>query len=303
MEFHVMLADMKMESGTDNREGTTDGRFRVDDFEIEYSSRGTGEPLMFVHGGFLTSWFDPMSKEVALSERYRLISYHRPGYGRSSNPLAPVTVGDQARWGLALLHHLGVERAHIVGHSIGGCFALQMALDAPDAVKSLALLEPPVMSAVTDLSGMQALREAGPRWQQGDTKGAVDLFMKGMVDPEYQKFFEDTSPHGIQEVLDGTKAFFTTDQPAVQAWKFSAAQAAQITQPVLLVIGDGSERVNPIRSQVQRSLLAWLPNAQPFILPDATHLLPLQKPAELAKALVAFYDRIGSPSAGEEIRR
>jgi len=58
--------------------------------------------------------------------------------------------------------------------------------------------------------------------------------MKGMVDPDYRKFFEDTSPDGIQEVLDGAKAFFTTDQPAVQAWKFSAAQAARITQPVLL---------------------------------------------------------------------
>jgi pimeloyl-ACP methyl ester carboxylesterase len=291
--FHVMLADMKMEISTDNGERTTGGRFRVDDFELEYSSRGTGEPLLFVHGGFLTSWFDPMSREVALSERYRLISYHRPGYGRSSLPSAPVTVEDQARCCVALLRHLRVERAHIVAHSIGGCFALQLALDAPDAVRSLALLEPPVMSAVTDLTGMQALREAGPRWQQGDTEGAVDLFMKGMVDPDYRKFFEDTSPDGLQEVLDGAKAFFTTDQPAVQAWKFSAAQAARITQPVLLVIGDGSERVNPIRSQVQRSLLAWLPNVQPFTLADATHLMPLQKPAELANALVDFYGRIG----------
>jgi pimeloyl-ACP methyl ester carboxylesterase len=288
-----MLADMKMEISTDKGERTAGGRLRLDDFELEYSSRGTGDPLLFVHGGFLTSWFDPMSREIALSKRYRLISYHRPGYGRSSLPSAPVTVEDQARWGLALLHHLGVERAHIVGHSIGGCFALQMALDAPDAVKSLALLEPPVMSAVTDLSGMQALREAGPRWQQGDTKGAVDLFMKGMVDPDYRKFFEDTSPDGIQEVLDGAKAFFTTDQPAVQAWKFTAAQAARITQPVLMVIGGGSDHVNPIRSQVQRSLLGWLPNAEPFTVPGATHLLPLQKPAQIANALIAFYDRIG----------
>jgi pimeloyl-ACP methyl ester carboxylesterase len=287
-----MLPDMKPETPIDNRERTTSGRFHVDDFEIEYSSRGTGEPLVFVHGGFLTSWFDPMSRQLALSERFRLSSYHRPGYGRSSFPSAPVTVEDQARCCLALLRHLGTERAHIVAHSIGGCIALQLALDAPDAVKSLALLEPPVMSAVTDLSGMQALREAGRRWQQGDTEGAVDLFMKGMVDPDYRKFFEDASPNGIQEVLDGAKAFFTTDQPAVQAWKFSAAQAARVIQPVLLVIGDGSDRVNPIRSQVQRSLLGWLSNAQPFTLPGATHLLPLQKPAELAKALIDFYGGI-----------
>jgi pimeloyl-ACP methyl ester carboxylesterase len=288
-----MRADMKMEVSTDNGERTTGGRFRVDDFELEYSSRGSGEPLLLVHGGFLTNWFDPMSREETLADRYRLISYHRPGYGRSSVPSAQVTIEDQAHCCVALLRHLDVDTAHVVGYSIGGCIALQLALDAPDAVTSVALLEPPVMSAVTDLSGMQALREAGPRWQQGDTEGAVDVFMKGMVDPDYRKFFENTAPDGIQEVLAGAKAFFTTDQPAVQTWKFSAAQAARITQPVLLVMGDGSERVNPIRSQVQRSLIAWLPNAQPFTLADATHLLPLQKPAELAKALVDFYDRIG----------
>jgi pimeloyl-ACP methyl ester carboxylesterase len=284
---------MTTQTNTDNGEPTAAGRLRVDDFELEYSSRGTGEPLLFVHGGLLTSWLDPMSREVALSARYRMISYHRPGYGRSSLPSAPINLEDQARCGLALLHHLGVDRAHLVGHSIGGCIALQLALDAPDAVRSLALLEPPVMSAVTDLRGMHALREAGPRWQQGDARGAVDLFMKGMVDPDYQKFFEDTSPHGIQELLDGATAFFTTDQAAVQAWKFTAAHAARIKQPVLLVIGDGSARVNPIRSQVQRSLLEWLPDAHPFTLPGATHLLPLQKPAELAKALIDFHDRIG----------
>ena len=94
------------------------------------------------------------------------------------------------------------------------------------------------------------------------------------------------------ELPRGGKPFFEIDQPSVQAWQFGAAEAARITQPVLLVIGDGSDRVNPIRSQVQGSLLEWLPNAEPFTLPHATHLLPLQNPSGLAGALVDFYGRI-----------
>jgi pimeloyl-ACP methyl ester carboxylesterase len=58
------------------------------------------------------------------------------------------------------------------------------------------------------------------------------------------------------------------------------------------VIGDGSDRVNPIRSQVQRSLLEWLPKGESLTLPDSTHLLPLQNPRLLAEALVDFYGRI-----------
>jgi pimeloyl-ACP methyl ester carboxylesterase len=132
-----------------------------------------------------------------------------------------------------------------------GCIALQFALDAPDAVRSLALLEPPVLTAVTDLSkGGQALRESAQRWQQGDRSGAIDVFMQGVVDPGYQEFFEDAWPDGIQELIDGASTFFMTDQPSLQGWKFTAAEALRVTQPVLLVIGDGSDRVNPIRSQV-----------------------------------------------------
>lgn len=295
-----MLKDMKIENATSQGEQNA-GRFRVlperpglEGFELEFTTRGAGEPLLLVHGGLLTGWFALLSREAALLERYRLISYHRPGYGRSSIPSAAVSLETQSWCCRALLRHLGVEKAHVVGHSIGGCIALQLALDAPDAVRSLVLLEPPVLTAVKDLSkGGQALRESAQRWQQGDRSGAIDVFMRGAVDPGYQKFFEDRWPAGMQDLIDGASAFFMTDQPSLQGWKFTAAEAHRITQPVLLVIGDGSDRVNPIRSQVQRSLLEWLPHAEPFTLADSTHLLPLQNPSELAKALVDFYGRIG----------
>jgi len=122
------------------------------------------------------------------------------------------------------MQHLGVEAAHVVGHSIGGCSALQFALDAPDAVRSLALLEPPVLTAVSDRAGARVIGESGQRWQRGDAAGAIDLFMKGVVDPGYQKFFEDVWPDGVHELVRGAKTFFEVDQPSVQGWKFSAPE-------------------------------------------------------------------------------
>jgi len=280
-------------------EHASGGRFQIGrevpglgGMELEFTSRGAGTPVLLIHGGLLTGWFDLLEQEPALSVGYRLLSFHRPGYGLSSVPLGPVGLGAQSACCLGLMQHLGVERAHIVGHSIGACIALQLALDAPDVVASLALLEPPVLTAVRDRAGARVIGEAAQRWQGGDAAGAVDLFMKGVVDPGYQKFFEEVWPAGVEELPRGAKPFFETDQPSVQAWQFSPAEAARITHPALLVIGDGSDRVNPIRSQVQRSLLEWFPNAEPFTLPHATHLLPLQNPSGLARALVDFYGRI-----------
>ena len=260
--------------------------------EVEFTSRGEGAPVLLVHGGLLTGWFDLLEQEPELTAGYRLVSFHRPGYGLSSSPFGPVSLGSQSACCLGLMQHLGVEKAHIVGHSIGACIALQLALDAPEAVASLALLEPPVLTAVADRAGAQVIGESAQRWQRGDSAGALDLFMKGVVDPEYQKFFEERWPAGKAELPRGGKPFFQTDQPSVQAWQFGAVEAARITQPVLLVIGEHSDRVNPIRAQVQRSLLEWLPNAEPLTLPHATHLLPLQNPTGLARALVGFYSRI-----------
>jgi pimeloyl-ACP methyl ester carboxylesterase len=296
--FNVILPDMNIQSDPGLGSAASSGRFRVptgpnlEGLELDFTSRGSGAPLLLIHGGLLTGWFDLLCQEPALSERYRLLSFHRPGYGRSSVPSGPVGLGSQSACCLALMRHLDVERAHVVGHSIGGCIALQLALDAPDAVASLVLLEPPVLTAVTDRAGARVIGESAQRWQQGDSAGALDLFMKGVVDPDYQKFFDEIWPAGKDELARGGKPFFETDQPSNQAWQFGAAEAARIAQPVLLVIGDGSDRVNPFRSQVQSSLLEWLPNAEPFTLPHATHLLPLQNPSGLAGALVDFYGRI-----------
>jgi pimeloyl-ACP methyl ester carboxylesterase len=92
-----------------------------------------------------------------------------------------------------------------------------------------------------------------------------------------------------EDALKGTDAFFQTDQPALQAWRFGQPEAEQVRQPAILFLGENSTRVNAIREPVHRTLLSWLPNAQERRLEGASHLLPLQAPSEIAAALTAFY--------------
>ena len=72
---------------------------------------------------------------------FRLVAYHRRGYGNSGRVSAPVTMADQAEDALGLLDRLDVDRAHLVGHSVGGTIALQLALTCPERVSTLVLLE------------------------------------------------------------------------------------------------------------------------------------------------------------------
>ena len=110
--------------------------------ELEYRVQGSGEPVVLLHAGMFADWFRPLLDEAALTARYRVLSLHRVGYAGSSRVAGPVSIARQASQVRELMRQLGMTRAHIVGHSSGGNIALQLALDAPQQVHSLALLEP-----------------------------------------------------------------------------------------------------------------------------------------------------------------
>src|SRR5436190_13866431 len=101
-------------------------RLDLGDLALAYQQRGVGEPVVLLHAGVYADWFVPLLEQPALTERYRLLSYHRINYGRSSHLDGPVSVADQAAHCRALLGQLGIERAHLVGHSAGASIALQL---------------------------------------------------------------------------------------------------------------------------------------------------------------------------------
>jgi 3-oxoadipate enol-lactonase len=93
--------------------------------------------------------------------------------------------------------------------------------------------------------------------------------------------------------------FFAQELPAVQRWQLARADAHRITQPVLAVVGEASLALSPIWHERQQILLSWLPNAEGFVLPGATHLLHVQSPAAMAAALASFFGRHPIPGAAK----
>jgi pimeloyl-ACP methyl ester carboxylesterase len=266
-------------------------RAKIAEIELEYAERGAGEPVVLLHAGLCARWFEPLLDEPAL-DGFRLVVPHRAGYAGSTHPSGPVSLGDHARHCHGLLGHLGVERAHIVGHSSSANIALQLALDAPETVVSLTLMEPALLPVPSRAAwGRTVAAHAVERYRAGDRAGAVDAWMRGVAGDGWREAMESRLPGAFDEAVADAPTFFEQELPAVQAWSFGADDAGRIGQPVLAVIGGRSHEVSPVWEERHALVLSWLPQAEPFVLEGATHLLHVQNPGAMARALAAFVSR------------
>lgn len=259
--------------------------------ELEYEICGTGEPVVLIHPGHFSSWFKPLLDQPFLTDRYRIVSYHRIGCAGSTHITGPVSVAQSANHCQSLMHHLGIERAHVVGHSSGGIVAIQLALDFPNAVHSLALLEPALMSVPSAKTSRVFLGTAVQLYRSGDKAGAIDTFLRGTCGPDYRAVLDQALPNSFDQAVADSDTFFGQELPALQQWSFTREDARHMTMPVLTVVGEKSQESDPVFAERQELLLSWLPNAKPFVLPDATHMLQLQNPHEMAEGLVDFFTR------------
>ena len=161
-----------------------------------------------------------------LADRYRLILYHRRGYAGSSRADTPVSVARQAADCRALLRHTGVERAHIVGHSYGGAVALQLALDAPGVVHSLALLEPALMVGASAQGYRESLARGVARYREAGAAVVVDEFLRARW-PSYRAELDRALPGAFAQAVADAGTTFEVELPALSDWAFGEAEARQ----------------------------------------------------------------------------
>ncbi len=268
---------------------------KIDGAELEYEVRGSGEPVVLVHAGIFADWFKPLLDDHILTSRYRVVSYHRIGYAGSSRVAGSVSIADQAAHLRGLMRYLGIARAHVVGHSSGGNIALQLALDAPQLAQSIVLMEPalpvPTLGQERMLSMRAAMAPVFEAYRAGDKARAVNGFMRGVSGPDYRAVIDRVLPGAFEQAVVDADTFFGQELPAVQQWSLRREDAARITQPVLSVVGAKSQQLSQIWTERHQMVLAWVPNAEGFVLPDATHLLHVEHPRAVAEALAAFFAR------------
>lgn len=260
--------------------------------KLAYEVRGTGEPVLLLHCGFVADSFVPLMNDLTLSGQYRLINYHRVGYGQSDRAAGPMSVAQQAADARALLQQLGIQRAQIVGHSYGGVVALQLALDAPEVVHSLALLEPSIPAALGDpdvaLKFMEGVGKAFAQFGAGDKAGAVDTWLTGAFGPGYREIADRALLGWFEQAAKDADVVFQVEAANIQQWNFTPVEAARISQPVLSAYHEDNW---PGFRKAHELLQAWIPQTESAVLPIERHLLQIMNPSAVAVELADFFAR------------
>ena len=263
-------------------------RARLDGVEVEYQVVGSGDPVLLIPPGPLADGFLPFLFDEALADRYRLIQYHRRGQAGSSQASPPVSYAEQAADAAGLLGHLGVRRAHVVGHSTGANIALHLALDRPAVVQTIALLEP-WLTASPSASGF--FEQAGAPMEAygaGEKESAMAGFISlasGLEWETSRAMIDDYVPGSVTQAITDADTFCGVDLPALSAWQFGPEDAAAVSQPVLSVLGADSERLFVEGAALLRS---WLPSVEHLTVEGAGHLLQIQRPEPVARGIAEF---------------
>lgn len=266
-------------------------RATINGVELAYEVKGSGEPVILIGTGPIADSFLPFCSAGALVERYRLIRYHQRGQADSAQRAAPTCFAEHAADAAALLGHLGLRRAHVAGHSTGAAIGLQLAIDRPDIVHTLALLEPPLTGVPSAGAFFEKAGPALAAYGSGDREGAMAGFLSVVSGLDWETcrtLIEEHMPGGVARAIEDADAFFGSYLPALSAWQFGPEQAAAIRQPVLAVRGTETDQWFIDGHQVLRS---WFPQAEECLVEGVGHLLHMQRPEPIARGVAAFFAR------------
>jgi pimeloyl-ACP methyl ester carboxylesterase len=266
-------------------------QMQIDRVELRHEVTGSGEAVLLVSLGPIADGFLPFVSQQVLAGHYRLIRYHQRRLDANAPVAVPVSFAEHAADGVALLRHLGVGRAHVVGHSSGAAIALQMAYDHPDVVHSLTLLEPPLMAVA---SAADFLEQAGPAlaaYAAGEREQAMKVFMAMACSLDWETcraHLKKHVPGGVEQALRDADNFFGSYLPALSAWQFGTSQASAIARPVLSVVGTDTQR---LFAESHELLHTWFRQLEDCTIEGVAHLLHLQRPEPVARGIASFIAR------------
>ena len=261
-------------------------RLEFDDVELTYElDEARGAPVVLAHASAFVSWYVPLRDQLTEVSTLR---YRRRLRRSDSGGYRPLTIAEDAAICARLMDHVGWHRAHIVGHSYGALVALQLAMDAPERVGSVALLEPAARGISSAEQVVAALQPVIAAYRSGDKAGAVDAFLRHVCGEGYRAVLDRVIPEAYGEALGEVDLFFQVEMPAVQRWSFGPTDAERIMAPVLNV--SGAESVSRFK-EGSELVQSWFPQAERLSVPEAGHLLMVQNPMALAQGLNEFFSR------------
>jgi len=219
-----------------------------------------------------------------LSQHFQVITFDNRGAGETDKPDGPYTTAQMAGDTVGLLEALGIELAHVVGHSLGGFIAQELVLSRPELVSRLVLASttyggPNVIPITPEALEVLTRREGDP----------VELVRRGIAIATAPGF-AGQKPEVVQELI---RYRLTNPVPPAQyqaqvmagATHNAEARIGQIRCPTLILFGEHDRVVPPGNAEL---LARKIPDAQVMILPGVGHIFPIEDLEATNSALLEF---------------
>lgn len=254
--------------------------------KLAWERHGDGEPLLLIHGLGYARWgWEPVLP--GLAERFDVVLFDNRGIGESDTPPGPYSAAEMASDAIQVLDEAGVERAHVVGTSLGGMVAQELALGYPDRVDRL------VLACTTP---------GGPKAHPMPQVTVALMAEAATLEPAValRRFVENAlAPATVAahpELVDGIMAhrLATAQQPVAWAAQAAAgmtfdayARLGALTAPTLVQHGDEDVVVDPRNGDL---LVELLPDARLERFPGTGHLFFWEEPERFVSSVSAFLE-------------
>lgn len=256
---------------------------RANGIEIYYTEQGRGRPVVMMAG--VGQWHAFWWRNVpALSEHFRVITFDNRGVGDSDKPDIPYDVAMQVDDLLGLIDGLGLDRPHLVGHSMGAGVSLELAMSRPERVDRLVF-----MSGIYPGPDYVPFTPEAAKLLFDPSGEPLERFNRG-VQAATASGFAERDDEAVQKML----WLRTHSQQTPALWqRQSRAGLSYVTEdhlrpipnPILLLYGSEDGVAPPENG---RRIAAKMPNARLALVPDAGHWLPVEQPAEVNRRIIEF---------------
>lgn len=258
------------------------------DADFYYEIHGDGEPLILIPGlgTGLWLWF----KQVpTFAESFRTIIFDPPGVGRSAPSAVPFTTRSMAATVAKLFDVLGIERAHVLGASLGGFVAQEFALAYPRKTGSLLLCCTSAGGARHVPTHASVMEDYAANFKLNADERIRRNLLLSFAPHHVSEHAEE-----VERVLAMRLTNFVPDEvylSQVRAGQTHDAEGrvSQITAPTLVITGD-SDRIVPLENSI--NLAAAIPRATLEVIPGGSHMFFIERAAAFNTAVVEFIKRV-----------
>ena len=254
-------------------------KIKCNNIDLHYEVNGKGQPLLFIHG--LGSSARDWELQVAEFARdYQVITFDLRGHGQSDKPAGPYSLPLFSSDTAGLLKALGVDSAHVVGLSLGGGVAFQLALDSPTLVKTMT-----IVNSAPELV-VRTFKERMAVWQRfaivrllGMRRMAEVLSKRIFIKPEQ----ESLRTTFVERWAENDPRAYSNATRAMIGWSVTD-KLGSIRCPALIIAAD--QDYTPVA--LKEAYTRLLPDARLVVIPDSRHATPIEQPAEFNAVLRDF---------------